>query len=445
MSVRPPLAFRPGVPQNAPVIRVDSDMRYQRVTGVGAAMTDTSAWLLYDELPAAARAHVMAQLFGTSGIHLGAMRILIAASDFTHNGRPYSYDDLPPGESDPTLSRFSVAHDEAYIIPALREMLNDNPAVWTIAAPWSPPPWMKRNDAFSNPGQRGKLRAGAYPLLAAYLVRFVEAYRSHGIAVDAITPQNEPGQPTSYPGLTLSEQDEGRFLAGYLAPAVRAAGLDVKLYAHDYKWLLFAKVAKLVAEGAVRSVLAGIAWHCYEGNPDAMSELHAQAPELDEVESECSGGLVNGPSAEAMIASFRNWASVVLLWNLALDPRGGPVEPPNSGCPHCTGVVTVDERTHTVSYTVDYYQLGQFSRFVSPGAYRIASNTFVTYNSPTLRHQVKWATPGVDNVAFTNPDGSKVLLALNNAPTTQRFAVAWEGRSFTYALPPGATVTFRWS
>jgi glucosylceramidase len=146
-----------------------------------------------------------------------------------------------------------------------------------------------------------------------------------------------------------------------------------------------------------------------------------------------------------MIASFRNWASAVLLWNLALDPDGGPVQSPNFGCPYCTGVITVDPRTNTVAYTLDYYELGQFSAFVMPGARRIASENFVRYNTRTPQHKVTYATQGLDDVAFENRDHSIVLLTHNTGTAgSARFAAMWRGRAFTYSLPAGATATFIW-
>ena len=146
--------------------------------------------------------------------------------------------------------------------------------------------------------------------------------------------------------------------------------------------------------------------------------------------------------AEAMIGSFRAWASAVGLWNLALDPAGGPVQQPNRGCPRCTGIVAVDEQTHAVTYGLNYYQLGQVSKFVSPGAVRIASNSFVSnFRTPT---GVYGATPGLDDVAFRNPDGSIALVADNSSGSRLRFVVAADGRSFRYALPPRTTATFVW-
>ena len=191
------LRFGGPLPTGVAVIHVDDAVRYQPVTGVGGAITDTSAWLLHNELPPRTRAAVMANLFGAGGIHLGYMRVPMGASDFTKGKRPYSYDDLPPGQSDPSLSRFSVAHDDAYIVPTLRQMLAINPHVQILASPWSPPGWMKANDALGNPAERGLLLRSAYGPLARYFVKFIDAYAARGVPIAAISPQNEPGQQAS--------------------------------------------------------------------------------------------------------------------------------------------------------------------------------------------------------------------------------------------------------
>jgi glucosylceramidase len=65
-----------------------------------------------------------------------------------------------------------------------------------------------------------------------------------------------------------------------------------------------------------------------------------------------------------------------------------------------------------------------------PGAHRIASNTF---------------GPGsIEDVAFKNPDGSKVLLVLNASGASSSFTVSWKGENFNYNLPAGAVATFTW-
>ncbi|HEY2440953.1 MAG TPA: glycoside hydrolase family 30 beta sandwich domain-containing protein [Solirubrobacteraceae bacterium] len=91
-----------------------------------------------------------------------------------------------------------------------------------------------------------------------------------------------------------------------------------------------------------------------------------------------------------------------------------------------------------------YYQIGQVSKFVAPGAIRIDSASTVSYTtqSPYSAFQ---ATPGIDTVAFVNPNGSRVLVANNTSASTQTFAVSYHGQSFEYTLPGGATATFTWN
>ena len=151
------LRFEQQLPTGIPVIDVDDGVRYQRIEGVGAAMTDTSAWLIHDELPPAASAALMRNLFGPDGVRLRVIRVPIGASDFTRDGRPYSYDDLPAGQSDPSLTHFSVAHDDAYIVPELRAALRLDRGRAGAASPWSPPGWMKRNGALDNFANTGTL------------------------------------------------------------------------------------------------------------------------------------------------------------------------------------------------------------------------------------------------------------------------------------------------
>jgi glucosylceramidase len=421
------------------VVTVDDRRRYQRFTGVGAAMTDSSAWLIYDELSPGARSTLMNNLFGPSGIHLNFVRAPMGGSDFTADGLPYSYDDLPPGQVDPTLAHFSIAHDLAYVVPALRQMLSLNRHVEVLAEPWSPPAWMKTNGAFNNTHGTGWLRSIDRGPLAQYIVKFIQAYAGVGIPIDAITPQNEPGAPSDFPGLNLSAAGEVQFITHYLEPALRAAHLNTKIYGLDRGALLY--YAKSLALGSARDDLAGIAWHCY-GGPSFMNVLHAIAPTMDQIVSECSPGIIPYTPAEALISSLRNWASAAALWNLALDPAGGPVQQPNVGCPGCTGVVTISEQTHAVSYGLNSSQLGQISKFVAPGAVRIASNALASdFRTPAGAYGV---TPGLDDVAFRNPDGSTVLVTYNNSGSWIRFAVTSSGRWFEAGIPPGAMTTFGW-
>jgi glucosylceramidase len=434
----------PGV-AGVPVVAVNAGIRYQRVQGFGAAMTDTSAWLIQRKTSATARDGLMNELFGPAGIRLDFVRIPMGASDFTQNGTPYTYDDLRAGETDPALRHFSIAHDEAYILPALRQVRAINPSTEFLASPWTPPAWMKANRSLDNVGDLGTLLASAYRPWGDYFAKFIAAYDRSGVPIGAVTVQNEPGNPTMYPGLNFSAASESAWIVQDLEPALAAARLRPKIYAGDVGWgpnnnpFLSTSIF-----GPAGSALTGISWHCYFGAPGVMNEFRQADPRLDQIVDECSpGGISPTPTSEIVIASLRDWASTVALWNLALDPTGGPVQVPNHGCPACIGLATIAESTGAVSLTRSYYQLGQASSFVMPGAQRIASTHFVSYVYP--HRGVNVVTPGLDDVAFRNPDGSIVLVAYDNAAVTTRFAIAWRGRALRYELAPGAMATFVWN
>jgi glucosylceramidase len=447
LSREPSLRFRYATPGGAPLIQIGS-RPLQRYIGVGGAMTDSAAYLIENELTAPMRATLLARLFGhrPGDIGLRFVRVPIGASDFTATGAPYTYDDLAPGHTDPRMRRFSIAHDRAYILPALRSASVLNRRLYVEGVPWTAPAWMKANDQLDNLGDGGALQRHDDGPFARYLVRFVRAYERDGVHVDALAPANEPVAKTSYPGMYLPSPLEAQFVRRQLRPALRSAKLSPALLGWDLSWGRLPESSPLAqATHAARgpAPLTGIAWHCYYGNPTAMTALHAVSPRALQIVDECATGSGDPwPTSELQIASFRNWAGAVALWNLALDPAGGPVQPPNEGCQGCTGIVTVDPLTHTFWLSPDFYELGQVSRFVAPGARRLASTHFVSYGDSPSR--VPTVTAGLDDVVFRNPGGGLVLIAYNDSAEPLRFAIRWHRRYARATIPAGATMTLRW-
>src|SRR5574340_853604 len=205
LEERAPVAFGA---ERAPelTITVNEAVGYQTIDGFGASLTDSSAWLLWNKLSEAQRKETLQKLFDPEkGIGLSLLRQPMGSSDFATED--YSYDDMPSGERDPELKKFSIAKDERYIVPLLREALALNPQLRVIATPWSPPGWMKTSGSMI----QGALLPEAYKPLAAYFVKFVQAYERAGVPIYAITPQNEPHfVPNNYPGIHL-EPVELRF------------------------------------------------------------------------------------------------------------------------------------------------------------------------------------------------------------------------------------------
>jgi glucosylceramidase len=407
---------------SGPTITVDPGTTYQSVVGFGASFTDSAAWNVFTS---PRRDEIMNQLFGKStGIGLSFLRQPIGATDFSRSF--YTYDD---GAADPALSRFSTAHDDAYVLPLVRQAKQLNPQLKIMATPWSAPAWMKTSGSLVG----GSLQDGRIGVYADYLVRFTQAYQAAGAPIDYLSVQNEPNfEPPAYPGMRMTAQQQVDVINA-LAPKLRAAGQNARILGYDHNWD-DTTYPQTVNNGAGGNVI-GSAWHCYGGDPSGQSVVHNAQPGKDVFFTECSGTTSGDDAAtfrdtlrwqgiHLAIGATRNWARSVVIWNMALDNNHGPVI---GSCGNCTGVVTTNGGN--VTYNAEYYVLGHLSKFVQPGAVRIDSTGY--------------GEGGIQNVAFRNPDGRIVLVALNSGGT-QDFRVSYGGQTFGYTLPAGAMATFTW-
>lgn len=454
MTDRGAVPFHAGGSENL-TITVDSSRSYQTMDGFGASITDSSAHVLYT-LNKKLRDTTMRDLFSpTQGDGLSVLRQPMGASDFVA-GDFYTYDDLAPGQTDYDMRHFSIAHDQEEILPLLKQALRLNPKIKIVATPWSPPAWMKTGQSLI--GGRLIDDPRIYRAYARYFVKYVQAYRRAGVPIYAVAVQNEPQNrhPSGYPGMDLPVAQEAK-LINALGPALRAAGLDIKILGFDHNWSEHPDdvastpagedpeteyAADLLASSAGRW-LAGTAFHCYSGDPTRQTDLREAFPDKGVWFTECSGS--HGPTdppaqvfsdtlkwhaRNLVLGVTRNWAKTVVNWNLALDPDGGPH---NGGCGTCTGVITVGP-DQEVTRNAEYYTLGHLARFVKPGAVRVASTSFGTTG---------WNGQIMD-VAFRNPDGSTALVVHNENDDSRTFAVAQGDQTFDYTLPGGALATFTW-
>jgi len=454
MSERAPAEFLPGGSPKL-TVSVDPSRTYQTIDGFGASITDSSAHLLYG-LDGKTRKTTMERLFSPSGGNaLSFLRQPMGASDFVAHDF-YTYDDLPAGQTDYDMSRFSIEHDREMILPLLRRALALNPRLKVIGSPWSAPAWMKTNGSLI--GGRLIDDPRIYTAYARYFVMFVRAYERAGVPVYALTVQNEPQnrRPDGYPGMDLPVAQEAKLITA-LGPALREAGFDTKILGYDHNWATHPNDIASTPPGedpeleypsdllssAAGPFIAGTAFHCYAGDPSRQTALHRAFPDKGIWFTECSGshGASDPPaqvfsdtlkwhSRNLVLGVTRNWGKTVVNWNLVLDPSGGPH---NGGCGTCTGVVTVGPGNR-VSENAEFFTLGHLARFVRPGARRIASTSFGTTG---------WNGQIMDS-AFRNPDGSTALVVHNENDDPRSFAVMQGGRSFEYTLPGGALATFTW-
>lgn len=409
-----------------PAITVDAEQQYQVMEGFGFSLTGGSAMLI-SRLPASRRDALLRELFlpDGDGVGISFLRLSIGASDLSE--RCYSYDDRPDGQFDPELAHFDIKAGDIEVIPLLQEILAINPEIKIIATAWSAPTWMKTNQSPIG----GKLRPDCYAVYAAYLVKYLQAMRDRGIAVHAITPQNEPLNQKNEPSMIMEAGEQAEFIKHHLGPALLAAGLaDVELFCWDHNCDVQAYPLAVFADVEARRYLAGSAWHLYGGDISALSEVHQAYPEMKlyfteqwvGIDGQFGGDLL-WHIKNVLIGSIRNWSRIVLEWNLASDPFCCPHTP--GGEARCVGALTVGAE---ITRNVAYYVIAHAAKFVRPGSVRIYSDEH----------------PALPNAAFLTPSGDIVLIALNDGAESLSFAIQFKGKNATATLPASSVATYVW-
>lgn len=426
LSDQPPLRFQPSPAVTGPAVEVDPRRSFQEMVGFGAAITDASAFLIQTKLADDQRDALLRELFGreNGGLGFSFTRVTIGASDFSLDH--YSLADT----ADPTLRSFSTARMEEHVFPTVRQAVAINPDLKVMASPWSAPGWMKTTGSMI----QGQLKSEFYPVYAEYFRRYIESAAAHGVPTDYVSIQNEPDfEPDSYPGMLWGPEDRATFVGQHLGPLLRDAGVGAKILDWDHNWDQPQQPLTVLADERARPFVAGVAWHCYGGDVSAQSQVRDVWPDRDVFFTECSGGEWAPGFAESfiwtmktlIIGSVEHWARGVLMWNLALDENYGPHA---GGCGNCRGVVKIDSRTGAIERNQEYYAFAHASRFVRPGARRVAS-----------------AEPeGLQAVAFVNPDGERVLIVLNEGAAPVAFEIREGGRSAATELPPQTAATYVW-
>jgi glucosylceramidase len=411
-----------------PVLIVDDAQHFQTMDGFGFALTGGSAQLLM-RMGVTQRAALLKQLLTTNGEGIGVsyLRVSIGASDM--NERVYSYDDLPPGEADPDVAKFSLGPDRADVIPVLKEILAIRPGIKILGSPWSAPAWMKTNGDVKG----GELKPEYYSAFAKYLVKYVEAMRAEGIEIDAITVENEPLNPKNTPSMVMFAPEQDTFIAKYLGPGFEKAGVRTKILLYDHNPDVPSYPLSILGDPAASKYVDGTAFHLYGGEASVLTEVHDAYPKknLYMTEQSVTGRRGDGPLGigepvrRVMIGATRNWCRNVLLWNLAADPQNGP-HTNNGGCTGCSGALTLDGDSATKNLA--YYVMEHFSQFVAPGSVRVASSEMEQLAS----------------VAFVTPEHKVVLVVSNTGNFPKPFAVKYHGKAFPTELPAESVGTYVW-
>jgi glucosylceramidase len=392
--------------------------------GFGFTLTGGSAFHI-NNMSAEKRQKLLNELFtfDKENIGISYLRISLGASDL--DAEVFSYNDLPEGETDVNMKKFSLAPDKKFLIPVLKEILEINPEIKIMASPWSPPAWMKTN----NNSKGGSLKPEYYDAYALYFVKYVQGMKKEGIPIDAITVQNEPLHPGNNPSLLMLAKDQAEFIKSALGPAFQKAGIKTKIIIYDHNADRPDYPISILNDPEAKKYIDGSAFHLYGGVIENVSQVHEAHPDKNLYFTEQwigapgdFAGDVRWHIKNLIIGASRNWCKTVLEWNLAADPEQKPHTP--GGCTRCLGAVTIDG--DLVTRNPAYYIVAHASRFVRPGSVRIESNIL----------------EGIPNVAFKTPSGEIVLIVLNDSESEVDFNIKIKNELFKTSLGAGSVGTY---
>ncbi|HKK12427.1 MAG TPA: glycoside hydrolase family 30 beta sandwich domain-containing protein, partial [Flavobacteriaceae bacterium] len=409
---------------NYPNITVNKAQTYQTVDGFGFSLTGGSAKVI-NQLSADKRTALLQELFGHSenDIAISYLRVSIGASDL--NEAPFSYDDVPEGQTDESLSNFSLEPDLNSVIAVLKDILQINPNIKILGSPWSAPVWMKDNNSTIG----GSLQPQYYSVYAQYFVKYIQEMENLGITIDAITIQNEPQHGGNNPSMVMSAEEQANFIKNHLGPAFANANLTTKIIIWDHNCDLPEYPIAVLNDAGANPFVDGSAFHLYAGNISVLTTVHNSFPNKNlyftEQYTSSSGdfaGDLKWHSANVIIGSMRNWSKNALEWNLANDANFGPHT--DGGCTVCKGAITVNS-SESFTRNVSYYIIAHASKFVPQGSMRIGSTMVNNLN----------------NVAFLTPAGKKVLIVENDGNARQTFNIKDNNKWVVASLDAGAVGT----
>ena len=415
--------------ETAAAIVVDPSKEFQTFIGIGGAITDASAETFYKLSENNQIRFLDAYYNQKKGIGYSLARTSIHSCDFSTES--YTYVD----EGDKFLKTFSIEHDKKYRIPFIKKAIETSGGKLTLyVSPWSPPAFMKSNKSMLN---GGKLLPEFYQSWANYYAKFIKSYKAEGIPIWGLTIQNEPLAVQRWESCIYTAEEERDFLKNYLGPTLKKEGLGEKkiiIWDHN-RDLLFQRANVIINDPDAAKYVWGTGFHWYEdwkdGLPmyDAVKYVREAYPDKKLIFTEGCNESYNlerikneDPKlaeryGKSMINDFNNGVVAWTDWNILLDETGGPNHTNNL----CFAPVHGNTKTDELTFTNSYYYIGHFSKFIRPGAKRIAcvssSNSLLT-------------------TAFKNTDGSLAIVIMNSSDKNLDYSVTLQSKAvYLKALP----------
>ena len=406
-------------------IFVDPDFKYQKLIGIGGAITDASAETLY-KMPKAKQKEILEAYYGKNGLGYTIVITNMNSCDFSSESYTYVKD------GDVSLKSFSVAKDEKYKIPMIKEaqkLIGDQFTFYF--SPWSPPAWMKSNNSML---KGGRLKDEYYQPWAEYYIKFIKEYEKRGMPVWGLTIQNEPMATQTWESCIYTAEEEGDFLRNNLGPTLWKNGYqDKKVIIWDHnRDLIYQRATTTLQDPETAKYAHGIGYHWYEtwNNKsqlfDNLEETQKAFPnmflaftegckeqfKMDQIYDVSLGELYG----RNMLNDFNKGTALWTDWNVLLDETGGPNHVGN----FCFAPIIADTRTGEVHYTYEYYYIGHVSKYIKPGSQRIGNSS----NRAALI-----------STAFMNENGELVTVIMNESDKDIETYLWIEGQAAKLSAP----------
>lgn len=408
--------------ENYPTVMIDPDKTFQTIEGLGGAFTDATADVLAQLPPAAQEQFLKACFDPVEGNGYTLCRTTIHSSDYAASS--YTYDDV---DGDTQLTHFSIDHDRKNRLPLIkRAQAIAQGHLRIFASPWSPPAWMKTNADMLH---GGKLRPEYRQAWADYFVKYLQAYAAEGVPIWGITVQNEPMATQVWESCVFTAAEETDFVRDYLGPTLHQHDLaDVKVMIWDHnRGIMYQRAEVAYEDPGASKYIWGMAFHWYIGDHfENVRMVHDAFPDKHLIFTEgATGGSWDDAArlAEHCIMDLNNWTCAWTIWNMLLDEQGGPR---HAGGLFGATVANANLETGELTFHPPHFVFGHFSRFIRPGAKRIAC---------TSNNDAIIAT------AFLNPDGP-IAVVLNNRADHEQIAQLWvEAKALKFTVPANGVMT----
>lgn len=408
------------------VINLYPQIMYQTFEGFGGAFTD-SAGYVYSLMDESQKAELIDSYFGADRMNYTLGRMHLDSCDFSL--APYEAMSDP---QDPQMKSFSLHRTEQYIVPFIRDAeRRSGRKIDLMISPWSPPAFMKTNAKRS---QGGKLKPEYRKLWAAYICRYIAQLREEGLHVCRMSVQNEPNAVQTWDSCLYTAREEKEFLRDDLYPALQKAGLDdmeILIWDHN-KERAYERACEIIDKDT-DSMIAGIAFHWYSGDHfETLDLIRRRFPEKKLILSEacieyykCSKGdslTIAQKYAHEMIGNMNAGMNAFYDWNLVLNEEGGPNHVGN----FCEAPYLYDVHKHELTERSTLSYIRHFSKYIRPGAVRIAFSRYTT---------------DLEVTAFQNPDGSLAAVILNRTDKPRRFVIRLNGMAASLSIEARAIMT----